>query len=119
MQLILIITALVSRFNEKITLSTNLIITSIEKSATGYIIETDSGSKTADLLISTIPVPQLIDYYYQKPDIISELGKQLKYNSLIIALINLKVDHANDNFVFTILIRMSFLSNNKIRFFGF
>ena len=97
-----LINSLLTRLNEKVKISPNITINAISKTDKGYNIITNEAEIPADLLISTIPVPELIGYYQQITDEITELGKKLRYNNLIIALINLKVDRAGENFVFTI-----------------
>ena len=56
----------------------------------------------ADVLISTIPVQELIGNYRKKSSSIISACEQLHYNSIIIAFVRIPYDHYGDHFTYTI-----------------
>lgn len=96
-----LIKAIKNQLSSKVSIKTNCEVNFITKQNQKYTIKTNQEIFTTDLLVSTIPIPNLITYY-PCPTHISSLGSKLIFNSLIIGLVNLKVDRAGENFVFTI-----------------
>lgn len=68
-------------------------VTSVQKTATGWQIETADGERqTAATLVSTIPIHDLLDIWRDAPDEARAAAARLRYNSLINVLIGCDED---------------------------
>jgi protoporphyrinogen oxidase len=99
-----LINAFVSCFNEKVDIVTKVDITEIKKIDRRWSITTDKDSYGEyDFLISTIPLQYFAEYYRPRvPEEIAKAVRDLKYNSIIIAVLNIKRDNLGDNFAIMI-----------------
>ncbi len=65
-------------------------------------VESGDGRKAVfDLVVSTVPIPTLVRIT-ESNDRIGRAADALKYNSIMIGMVNVKVDKAKDNFAFMI-----------------
>ncbi len=85
---------------EKCNILLNHPVTRVEKIDTGYKVYAGDETIESELLISTIPIQELIDCYVGAPDEIKEHSSQLRYNSILIAFVKTKKDLSGDNFAF-------------------
>lgn len=95
-----VIKSFVKCFNEKINIYTGSEITGLSKNNEKFTVETTKGKYIADKVISGIPANILAKIYKNTDHKIFEAARNLKYNSIIIAVINTKTDMAKDNFAF-------------------
>lgn len=72
----------------------------IERKKEGFIAHTKDHSFSADKLISTIPIQELVRVYKGVPQDIQACTRALRYNSIIIAFVKTKEDLSGDNFAF-------------------
>jgi len=118
-----LIKSLIDRFNQKIRIITEGNVVSLKKAGEQWRVETEShGAKNYDFIISTIPVPLLAGLYQEEmPDEVMMSVNGLKYNSLIITVLNVRKDHLGDNFavmvpdeniIFHRLSKLNFLGDN-------
>ena len=77
-------------------------ILSVKSNRNKKIVITSKGKIECDKLISTIPLNELCKINYQTPNDILKKSKELKYNSIIISLVNVKGNIAGKNFAFTV-----------------
>ena len=116
-----IIEALKSKLNSKIKIYTNTNVKEVEKTSSGFKVLTTNGIFSADKIISTIPVNELVHIYKDgsKPSEIISCADNLKYNSIAVCIINVKNDFAGNNYTFTIADKnVKFHRINKLDFMG-
>ncbi len=77
-------------------------ILSVSSNNKKTIIETTKEKYKCDKLISTIPLNELCNITKKIPSTVIEKSKNLKYNSIIIALVNVKGNVAGNNFAFMV-----------------
>lgn len=65
-------------------------------------IKTNKGETSCQVLFSTIPLNEFCHLYQDTPKDILDSAKNLKYNSIIIAVVNLKGNIAGKNFAFMV-----------------
>ena len=83
------------------------------------IIKTSKEIYNCDKLISTIPLNELCTITKKIPSTVIEKSKNLKYNSIIIALVNVKRNVAGNNFAFMVPQKdIIFHRISKLDFFG-
>ncbi len=88
--------------NNKNKIYLNQTIKSIKNNHEKFHILTNKKKYTGDILISTIPLNEFSKVYYKPPEEILSASSELKYNSIIIVLINLKGSLAGNNFAFMV-----------------
>ena len=118
-----IIEAIQQRLTDKVTLQTNSNVTHITKKNGQFLIDAGITSLSADAVISTIPAPLLPEIYKpeirETPEEVRRAAASLKFNSIIIAVINVKLDRAGDNFAFMVADRnVIFHRLSKLDFLG-
>ena len=77
-------------------------IRSVSSNNKTTIIKTSKKIYKCDQLISTIPLNELCNITKKIPNTVLEKSKNLKYNSIIIALVNVKGNVAGNNFAFMV-----------------
>ncbi|MCB6543283.1 FAD-dependent oxidoreductase [Desulfovibrio desulfuricans] len=115
-----LIRALAAKLNDKVTIETNTRVTGVKKSNGSFTVETSKGSFSGDRLISTIPANLLATVYQPSvPETITRAAQSLRYNSIVIAIANVRSDKAGDNFAFMIADKkVIFHRMSKIDFLG-
>ncbi|MGB5217935.1 MAG: NAD(P)-binding protein [Smithella sp.] len=95
-----LIKAFIDRFNQKVRIITEGNVVAVQKAGAQWRIETENhAARNYDFIISTIPVP-LLSRIYQE-EMLEEVRVSvngLKYNSLLISVINVRKDNLGDNF---------------------
>jgi len=94
-----------SRFNKKINIFVENEILTVDRFKDKWDVKTDKKVfKDYDLVISTIPVQTLIEVYNKTsiPKKVIKAVKDLKYNSIVIACVNVKKDNLSNNFAITV-----------------
>lgn len=96
-----LIKSFVNQFNRKVSITADSNVVELQRIKNKWKTKTDKGvSGEYDLIISTIPVQSLAGIYKSDiPKEIIESVNDLKYNSIIIAIINVKKDNLGSNFV--------------------
>ena len=118
-----LIKSFIDRFNRKVRIFTGSNVAALKKTGDQWRIETEHHAvRNYDVVISTIPVPLLAGLYQEDmPDEVRTSVNGLKYNSLIITVINVRKDNLGDNFavmvpdeniVFHRLSKLNFLGDN-------
>lgn len=97
-----LIAGFVAKFKHKIKILTEQNVVRIEKNENGFLVTTDKSSFQSEELVSTIPANLLCDKYIDTPSETKKNAANLKYNSIVIAIINVKKDLAGDNFAFMV-----------------
>jgi protoporphyrinogen oxidase len=94
-----LIKAFADQFNDKVSVIANSNVIELQRINNKWKIKTDKGSfGEYDLIVSTIPVQSLAKIYQSNiPKEIIESVNSLKYNSIIIAIINVKRDNLGEN----------------------
>ncbi len=95
-----IVDGFISRLGDKVRIHTGCAVTGVKKAGTGFSISAGGREFKADRVVSTIPAGLLVRLYDRSPEDVTEAAKALRYNSIVIALADLKVDKAGDNFAF-------------------
>ena len=88
------------RLGEKCKILLNRPVTLVEKKDKGFKVEAGGEVFESDLLISTIPIQEMISAYRGVPDDIKDHSAQLRYNSILIAFVKTNKDLTGDNFAF-------------------
>ena len=99
-----LIKAFANKFNVSVNVIVNSNVTSVQKINNKWTVKTDTEVfDNYDLLISSIPVPSLLKAY--KADVPNDIVKaigDLKYNSIIITIINVRKDNLGNHFAVNI-----------------
>lgn len=95
-----LIQAFQDRLNDHVNVFTGAGVSGLKRNGDQWQIKTDQGGACDyDLIISTIPVQKLAEIYQAKiPQDVQAAVDGLKYNSLIIAIINVQKDNLDDSF---------------------
>jgi len=95
-----LIKSFINQFNRKVSITADSDVVELQRIDNKWKIKTDKGVLGEyDLIVSTIPVQSLAGIY--KSDIPKEIIESivdLKYSSIIIAIINVKKDNLGSNF---------------------
>lgn len=94
--------AFVNNFSNKTKIYTNNEVLEIRKKKKYFLIKTFEREIVSEKVISTIPLNVLTEIYDGSSKEILEAGRKLKYNSIIIVIINVRADCSGDNFAFMI-----------------
>ena len=97
-----LITNLTNSISSKIKIHAGQEIKQIKRTKNGFKILTHDKEFYAEKIVSTIPANILASVYDKKESAIMEAAQALKYNSLIIALVEVAQDMSGENYVFTI-----------------
>jgi len=97
-----LVRAFVNRLNDKVKIRTSCEITGVGKSDSGFLITTLGGSFQSDRVISTIPINLLAKMYLSKDQHIKPAANNLRYNSIMVAIVNSRIDNAAENFAFMV-----------------
>ncbi|MBR6298437.1 MAG: hypothetical protein IKR34_04260, partial [Candidatus Gastranaerophilales bacterium] len=92
----------ISKLSNKTKFILNSKIDKITKQNKVFNIETSSGNFEAEKIISTIPLNYLCGIYQNCPLEIKNASCNLKHNSIMICIFNVKKDYAKDNYAFMI-----------------
>ena len=84
--------ALIKRLSPKVKIHTGTEVLSVKKQQDIFIIKTTKGSFSSERLVSTMPVNLLAKQYENTPEDIRKTAEELKYNSIVIAVVNVKPD---------------------------
>lgn len=107
------------RLNHKCRILLNQEVTKAARTKDSYVICANGRELFCDHVVSTIPVQEFTNIYEQVPESVHEAVKELKYNSIIIALVKTKKDLSGDNFAFmTADKRILFHRISKMDFLG-
>lgn len=97
---------LLSKLNGKVTIKTNSEVTNVSFDGASYSVTAGENDYSADLVVSTIPLNEMVEMYRPQsssvPEEIIQAGKELKHNSIAIAIVNVKNDFAGDNYAFMV-----------------
>ncbi len=88
------------RLGDKCAIHTNCPVTKVEKVGNGYRVEAGEETYESDILISTIPIQDMVGAYGASPESVRKCTNDLKYNSIIIAFVKADKDLSGDNFAF-------------------
>jgi protoporphyrinogen oxidase len=88
--------------NSKVLIHVGDEVTALRKVDDKWEVESGNGRKAVfDLVVSTIPIPTLVRIT-ESDDRIRKAADALKYNSIMIGMVNARQDKAKDNFAFMI-----------------
>lgn len=95
-----LIKAFAGQLHGRVKIIANSNVVELQRVNNQWAIKTDQGNVGKyDLIISTIPVPSLARIYQSNiPEEVVESVNDLKYNSIIIAIINVRKDNLGGNF---------------------
>ncbi|MBR5116078.1 MAG: FAD-dependent oxidoreductase, partial [Lachnospiraceae bacterium] len=88
------------RLGEKCRICLDHPVSRVQKTEKGFLVEAGGEREESDLLISTIPIQELVSSYAGVPETIRESTLDLRYNSILIAFVKTKKDLTGDNFAF-------------------
>lgn len=88
------------RLGDKCRIHMNQEIQQIEKREKKFTIHTKTHTFLSDLLISTIPVQELVRVYEGVPQGIKAHTEGLRYNSIMVAFVKTRKDLSGENFAF-------------------
>lgn len=91
-----LIKSIESKINDKVNIITNFNVKRIKKEDKKWIVSNGKIERSYDLIISTIPVQELINALTDVPEEVVEASNNLKYNSLITVMIGLDISKVND-----------------------
>lgn len=101
-----IIDSIIFNLNDKIKYHLNAKIDKVIKNKEGFVINFGIMNLKVDNVISTIPLNELVNIYNRfdnvENDNVKNAASALKYNSIAIAIVNVKQDRAGDNYAFMI-----------------
>jgi protoporphyrinogen oxidase len=92
-----------ARLESKVSIKTKADIQTVSKSGKKWLVSENGIVNEYDVLISTIPIPDLITRLRPlPPENVVEASTKLRYNSIAICLIHAALDQLGDNMTFTI-----------------
>lgn len=99
-----VIQGLMAKLNNKVKIFYNAEINVVEKNKNGFICEfNNKRTEYFNKLYSTMPLNELVDKLKPAcPENVQSAAKNLKYNSIAIALVSINEDLSGDNFAFMI-----------------
>lgn len=117
-----LIKSFVNKFSDKVGIVVDSAVVELQQIDNKWKATTDKGvSEEYDLIVSTIPIQSLAGIYRSNlPEDVRESVHDLKYNSIIIAIINVKKDNLEGNFavmvpdkdiIFHRISKLNFLGN--------
>ena len=115
-----IIKSYVNKFNNKIKIITSANIVSVSKEIDKYkVVLSNKQEILSDKLISTIPVNEFTYLYKKTPRSVKDASANLKYNSIMIAILQVSKDLSGDNFAFYVADpNIIFHRISKVNFLG-
>jgi protoporphyrinogen oxidase len=92
------INALVKPMEKKLQerISYNFEVKSVKKEGGKFIVSNGADAREYDRLVSTIPLPDLIDSMHDVPKAVKEAKRRLKYNSLVSVMLGVDAPKMND-----------------------
>ena len=85
------------KLNKKVKILTSVQLDKINFSTKKYFVKSDQGTFKSDKIFSTIPLNEFHSYF-KKNEKIKKISKKLQYNSIIIAMVNIKGNIGGNNF---------------------
>ncbi|MDC1416039.1 FAD-dependent oxidoreductase [Pelagibacteraceae bacterium] len=85
------------KLNKKVKILTSVQLEKINFSTKKYFVKSDQGTFKSDKIFSTIPLNEFHSYF-KKNEKIKKISKKLQYNSIIIAMVNIKGNIGGNNF---------------------
>ena len=116
-----LIKAFIAQLGPKVKIHTNAEVQGVEKTFSGYKINTAVGVFETDKVVSTMPANELSRIYKDdnKPQEILDTADNLRYNSIAICIVNVKKDYAGDNYAFMVADKnVKFHRISKLDFMG-
>lgn len=115
-----LVNAFIGKLNSKVKIHVSQEVLAVSKCDQGFKVNTRKGSFISDKVVSTIPANILCRIYQSnKSEELLHAAQNLKYNSIMIAIVNVKPDKAKDNFAFMIADKnIKFHRLSKIDFLG-
>lgn len=116
-----LIKSFVNKLNDKVGIIVDSAVVELQQIDNKWKTKTDKGvSAEYDLIVSTIPVQSLAGIYRSNlPEDVRESVHDLKYNSIIVAIINVKKDNLEGNFAVMVPDKdIIFHRISKINFLG-
>ena len=89
-----------NQLKEKCRILLNHPVTAVEKNNAGYQVIAGEEAFQSDLVISTMPIQELVAAYRETTEEIREKVQKLRYNSILIAFVKTAKDLMGDNFAF-------------------
>lgn len=115
-----VVQAFIQKLQPKVKIHTNKEVLKVKKEGSKFVVETSDGKFVSDKIVSTMPVNKFTHIYEeQKHQSIIDAADDLKYNSIVIAIANVKKDMAKDNIAFMIADKeVKFHRLSKLDFWG-
>jgi protoporphyrinogen oxidase len=95
-----LISSLRQKLSDKVRIVTGCPVTGVRKLRGIFEVEAGGETFTADRLVSTIPANLLSTMYENADSEVGSAAAALRYNSIIIVVVNVKPDKTGDNFAF-------------------
>ena len=95
-----VVKGLIGRLGNKCEIVTGAQVTAIRSESDGFEIKAGDKVYRSDSLVSTMPLPEFVEIDAEATDDIRVAASDLKYNSIIIALIKAREDLSGENFAF-------------------
>jgi len=113
-----LLTAFKKKLNKKVRIINSIKLKKINKSKKSFLINTDKGDFETNKIFSTIPLNEFYKIYDENKKI-KKISKKLQYNSIIIAMVNVKGNMGGDNFALMVPEkRIIFHRISKLDFLG-
>ena len=91
------------QLSDKVEILVNHPVTLVEKSNNSFIVTAGEQRFVSDRLVSTIPLDEFtVLYQKEKDDAVIQASRELRHNSIAIAVVNVDCDNAGDNYAFMI-----------------
>ena len=114
-----LVNSYISKFNDKVEIITNSNIINVVKENNLFNVKLSNGVVVSDALVSTIPAFEFTKLYENTPKGVLEASCNLKYNSIIIGIIQVSKDLSGDNFAFYVASKeIIFHRISKLDFLG-
>ena len=115
-----VIKGFIKKFNSKVKIHTNNEVLKVKKSDNSYIIKTSNDEFISNEIVCTMPINKFTHIYEGNvPQNVLDSANDLKYNSIVIGIVNVKNNAAKDNFAFMVADKeVKFHRLSKLDFLG-
>lgn len=116
-----LIKAFIAKLSDKVKIHTDNKVLKVKKQDKKFVVTTSEKEYLCDKVVSTMPANEFSHIYEDnnKPQKILDIADNLRYNSIVICIVNVSKDYAGDNYAFMVADKnVKFHRISKLDFMG-